>query len=107
MSEAARDVGAEGTVAECLAGYHMNRLQCGIAKFNHHLAGELGLPLLSVFDARLLEVHAPLVSLRVNEFTPQDRAAFEGVWEALRVRGRSVQLFLHGYDDTALEQQMV
>ena len=35
---------------DCILGYHLNPLACGIAKFNLALGNQLGIPVLSLFD---------------------------------------------------------
>src|SRR5215208_6155082 len=92
---------------DCVAGYHLNTMQCGIAKFNKNLAGQLGLPFFSVLDERLAHYREPLLSVRATEFTDEDAARFEAMLDELAAPDRTLHVFLHGYEDTPLERRLV
>ena len=59
---------------DCILGYHLNPLSCGIAKFNLALARQLGIPVLSLFDPSAGSARRPLLSIKLSEFTYQSRA---------------------------------
>ena len=89
---------------DCIAGYHLNPWTCGIAKFNTILGRELDIPVVGIGSPELEAYRRPLLSLKLSEFSPADAAAL-GRW----VDGRTGQyeLFLHAYDDTPIERQLL
>jgi hypothetical protein len=91
---------------DCILGYHMNPLTCGVARFNRAIADQLELPLHHVFSDESLLARRPLLSFKASEM-PQhaldrlseicDRA---DVWPHLR-------LFFHDYSATHVEAKLV
>jgi hypothetical protein len=91
---------------DCVLGYHLNPLSCGIAKFNLALAREMSVPVLSLFDPSVASTRRPLLSIKLSEFTynhGRDLARFLDE----RPATQSLRLFLHAYEDTELERRMV
>ena len=91
---------------DCILGYHLNPLSCGIAKFNLALGRELGIPVLSLFDPSAGSARRPLLSIKLSEFTYHHARDLERYLDE-RPATQSLRLFLHAYDDTALERRMV
>jgi hypothetical protein len=91
---------------DCILGYHLNPLSCGIAKFNLALARQLGIPMLSLFDPSAVSARRPLLSIKLSEFTYHHARDLERYLDE-RPATQSLRLFLHAYDDTALERRMV
>lgn len=91
---------------DCILGYHLNPLSCGIAKFNLALARQLGIPMLSLFDPSAVSARRPLLSIKLSEFTYHHARELERYLDE-RPATQSLRLFLHAYDDTPLEQRMV
>jgi hypothetical protein len=91
---------------DCILGYHLNPLSCGIAKFNLQLATQLGIPVLSLFDPSAVSAKRPLLSIKLSEFTYHHARELERYLEE-RPATQSLRLFLHAYDDTALERRMI
>ena len=54
---------------DCILGYHLNPLSCGIAKFNLALARQLGIQVMSLFDPSAGSARRPLLSIKLSEFT--------------------------------------
>lgn len=91
---------------DCILGYHLNPLSCGIAKFNVALARQLNIPVLSLFDPSAANARRPLLSIKLSEFTYNHARDLERFLNE-RPATQSLRLFLHAYDDTALEQRLV
>jgi len=89
---------------DCIAGYHLNPLTCGIAKFNAILARRLELPVVRIGSAELTGYRRPLLSLKMSEFSAEDALALE-TW--VERHAGAFELFLHAFDNTALEQRML
>ena len=89
---------------DCILGYHLNPLACGIAKFNHALANELGVPVLSLFDPSASSARRPLLSIKLSEFTYNHGRDLERFLDE-RPATQSLRLFLHAYDETDLEKR--
>ena len=89
---------------DCIAGYHLNQWTCGIAKFNAILGRHLGLPVIGISPADLERYQQPLLSLKMSEFSSQDALALDA-WIGRHPGG--FELFLHAFDDTALEKRML
>jgi hypothetical protein len=90
---------------DCVLGYHLNPMSCGIAKFNQQLARELGVPLLSLFAPEARQFSEPLLSVKTTEFSPADLSRLQNFLDTL-VPGVSLRLFLHAYVDTDLERSL-
>jgi hypothetical protein len=91
---------------DCILGYHLNPLSCGIAKFNLELGRQLGIPVLSLFDPSTVSARRPLLSIKLSEFTYHHARDLERYLDE-RPATQSLRLFLHAYDDTALERRMI
>jgi hypothetical protein len=91
---------------DCILGYHLNPLSCGIAKFNLALARQLSIPVMSLFDPSAVSARRPLLSIKLSEFTYHHARDLERYLNE-RPATQSLRLFLHAYDDTPLEQRMV
>ena len=88
----------------CIAGYHLNPWTCGIAKFNDILARRLDVPVVGLRSPELASYRRPLLSLKISEFTP-DHAVDMSTWA--ETHAGEFELFLHAFDDTAVEQQLL
>jgi hypothetical protein len=94
---------------DCVVGYHLNPMRCGVAKFNARLANRLDVPVLGVFDDALLGYRQPLISLKIDELTPEDLASFPrrlDQFEQLK-QALTFRLFLHNLTDTEIERRMI
>ena len=89
---------------DCIAGYHLNPWTCGIAKFNTILARHLDLPVVQIGSTDLERYKRPLLSLKMSEFLAHDALALD-TWVDRHAGG--FDLFLHAFDDTALEKRML
>src|SRR5215213_3433511 len=89
---------------DCLAGYHLNPLTCGIAKFNAILAKYLAVPVVGIDSPELAGYRRPLLSIKLSEFSP-DHAADLDRW-AMANTGQ-FEIFLHALDRSALEARLV
>ena len=87
-------------------GYHLNALTCGVAKFNLVFARRLGVPVLGLFDPHTLALAAPILSLKIAEFTAADITALDALLETAPWR-LSFRLFLHAWGDTAVEHRLL
>jgi hypothetical protein len=91
---------------DCILGYHLNPLACGIAKFNLALANQLGIPVLGLFDPSAASARRPLLSIKLSEFTYNHGRDLERFLDE-RPATQSLRLFLHAYDETDLEKRMI
>lgn len=91
---------------DCIAGYHMNPLTCGIAKFNLVLSAKMGIPWVDMYTRAIREHAVPLLSVKLSEFTPPDLDRLHD-WMDARDGHQGFSVFLHGYDGTPIEQEMV
>lgn len=91
---------------DCILGYHLNPLTCGVARFNRALGDQLGLPVYSMFSEEGLAAKQPLLSMKVSEMAPAaldrlaDLAGKAGLWPELR-------LFFHDYSGVPLEATLL
>lgn len=90
---------------DCIASYHMNPLTCGIAKFNVVLANKMSVPCVDMFSSAIRDCSAPLLSLKLSEFSVADLGRL-GDWMDARDAHGGFGVFLHGYDGTDLENEM-
>lgn len=91
---------------DAVVGYHLNPHTCGVAKFNAVLAQRFDAPVIGLFDPRVSRAARPLVSIKVSEFTNDDRARIQ----ELSVRGflpETYDLFLHDYRALPLENEFI
>src|SRR5665648_69019 len=91
---------------DCILGYHLNPLSCGIAKFNTALGEKLGLPIVSLFDPSAASARRPLLSIKLSEFTYNHARDLERFLNE-RPATQSLRIFLHAFDDTDLERRLV
>lgn len=91
---------------DCVLGYHLSPLSCGVAKFNTALAAELGVPMLSLFDPSASTARRPLLSIKLSEFNRAHARDLDR-WLDERPATQSLRLFLHAFDDTALEHRLI
>lgn len=91
---------------DCIVGYHLNPLTCGIAKFNYLLANKCNLPLISIFDPLLKESAHPLISIKLSEFSNSCIDRLECLVKTFDST-RLFSLFLHAYDETEIENKLI
>lgn len=91
---------------DCIVGYHMNPLTCGVAKFNAILGERLGVPVIHVFDPALAAARTPLLSIKGSEFSPDDLARLRTVVGDLPA-ACAPWFFLHGFDALPAEVAML
>jgi hypothetical protein len=91
-------------MTDCIAGYHLNPWTCGIAKFNSILGRHLMLPVVGIGSKELANYSWPLLSLKMSEFSAQDARALD---EWITGRAGRFELFLHAFDDTAIERRLL
>jgi hypothetical protein len=91
---------------DCVLGFHLNPLTCGVAKFNALLARELGVPMLGFATADARSFARPCLSVKASEFAAKDVAA---MWQFLDATEshQALRVFLHEYGDTDIERRMV
>jgi hypothetical protein len=87
---------------DCVVGYHINPLTCGVAKFNAMLAGLLGIPVVHVFDERLKAFSAPLLSIKCSEFSDHDLTRLQHTVRDMPT-GCTPWFFLHGFENSLTE----
>lgn len=87
---------------DCIVGYHMNPLTCGVAKFNAILGERLGVPVIHVFDPALASRRTPLLSIKGSEFSDGDLARLQAVVRDLP-SDCAPWFFLHGFDNLPAE----
>ncbi len=93
---------------DCVVGYHLNPLTCGVAKFNVILAGQLGIPVVHIFDERLRGGRStrpccrssaasfPTIDLTRLQHTIRDLPAACTPW-----------FFLHGFENSLTEIEIL
>jgi hypothetical protein len=91
---------------DCVLGYHLTPFTCGIARFNHVLARELGIPVLSLFAAEASRYGHVLLSIKLSEFTDGDVGRLAGYVER-RPAAQRLDLFLHDLADAPLERRLM
>lgn len=91
---------------DCVAGYHLNYLTCGIAKFNLLLGRKMGVPFFNLYDSRLDGFKSPVLSVKLSEYTPEDLVALPSWMDKWTAAG-GYSVFLHGYDGTELEDELL
>jgi len=84
----------------------LNYLTCGIAKFNLLLGRKMGLPFYNLYDPAMANFKAPLLSVKLGEFTSEDLAALPA-WMDRWSQSGGYAVFLHGYDGTPLEDELL
>lgn len=91
---------------DCIAGYHMNYLTCGIAKFNLVLGSKMGIPFMNLYNLGLNNFRAPLLSVKLSEFTKDDLVILPE-WIDRRKATGGYSVFLHGYNGMQLEDDLL
>lgn len=89
---------------DCIAGYHLNPWTCGIAKFNDILSRHLEVPVVGIRAVDLGLYRRPLLSIKMEEFSPEDAAALD-LWS--QAHAGEFELFLHNFDGTEIEQRLL
>jgi len=90
---------------DVVAGYHLNPFTCGVARFNTALAGQLGVPVVSLFALRP-DAGVPLLSIKMSEMEPVHRTRFgDALWIDGLPSGFGV--FLHDFAGEADEIALV
>ena len=90
---------------DCVLGYHLNPLTCGVAKFNSILALRLGNPVIGLFDPKALDFRQPLISLKVSEFTPEDISRLDELLDR-GMRHQGLRVFFHDFSHTDIEHRL-
>lgn len=91
---------------DCILGYHLNPLTCGVGRFNRALGDQLGLPVFSMFSEKGMAAKRPLLSFKVSEMSTtalkhlSEIAHRPDVWPSLR-------LFFHDYSATSIEATLM
>jgi hypothetical protein len=85
---------------DAVVTHHVNPFRSGVARFNVLLAERLGVPFLGLAEAG--DVRTPLLSFKVSELAPDDRALV-----ADRLAAWTPDLFLHEWSGDALEHALV
>lgn len=75
---------------DCVVSYHMNPQTCGVARFNLHLAGQLGIPCYALESHEHKKASRPLVSIKPSEMP-------KGIGIAWNYQ--PYDIFLHGPSD--------
>ncbi len=91
---------------DCILGYHLNPLTCGVAKFNLILARGLGIPVIGIFDPAALNFKHVLLSIKISEFAPEDISALGKVIDTIG-RHKQLRVFLHDFSGTEVELRLI
>lgn len=91
---------------DAILGFHMNPLTCGVAKFNFVLGGRLGLPVVQLFASTATQISAPLLSLKIEEFRPEDIDTLERLLDTAKWRS-GFRLFVHAWADAPVERRLL
>lgn len=91
---------------DCIAGYHLNPLTCGVAKFNAILGEKLDIPVLSVFDTVVLDQSSVLLSIKCAEFSEYDLFRLYSLVNNAPTQ-LNISLFLHDFSDTLTERCLI
>ncbi len=91
---------------DSVLSFHMNGLTCGVAKFNHRLASELGVPIHQIFNDDAGGCAEPLLSIKISEFSPLDIDRLARLLDSVPWRG-SYHIFLHAWSGTEIEIRML
>lgn len=86
-----------------LVSHRMNWFGSGVAKFNHILAGHLGVPIHPLFADETPKEGVALLSFKVSEFSDVERLNLAGMLETVDWRTR---VFLHDWAGSEVEEQM-
>ena len=95
---------SDAPMIDCIAGYHLNPWTCGIAKFNTILSTHLGVPVVGIRAVELGRYRRPLLSIKLEEFTPADAADLD-TWS--QAHAGDFELFLHNFRGELIEQRLL
>ncbi|OAI38841.1 hypothetical protein AYO39_03425 [Actinobacteria bacterium SCGC AG-212-D09] len=84
--------------------HHLNPFASGVVRFNELLAGELGVPMRSLFDAETGLAGRPLFSFKVSELSTEERPRFESMLDA---RAEPYEVYLHDWGGSELELRLL
>lgn len=91
------------TPADAVVSHHLDGFRSGVARFNELLAAGLGVPVVALHALPGASVAHPLLSFKVAEL---DREATDALEQWL-ASDAAWDVYLHAYDDTALERRLV
>ncbi|HJO02945.1 MAG TPA: hypothetical protein QGG47_03105 [Acidobacteriota bacterium] len=91
---------------DSVLSFHMNGLTCGVAKFNHRLASELGVPIHQIFHEDAVTCAEPLLSIKISEFSPLDIDHLARLLDSVPW-GDRYRIFLHAWSGTEIENRML
>ena len=91
---------------DSVLSFHMNGLTCGVAKFNHRLASELGVPIHQIFNEDAADCAEPLLSIKISEFSPLDIDHLARLLDYVAWQN-SYRIFLHSWSGTEIEHRML
>ncbi len=106
MTDALQTPAAIDAAFDCVVGYHMNPLTCGVAKFNAILGEQLGVPVLNIFDERLADLRAPMLSIKCSEFSSHDLSRLQKTVRDLP-GSCAPWFFLHGFENSLTEIEIL
>ena len=89
---------------DAVLSHRVNPFTSGVARFNHILAGELGVPVVPIFSTSLADFRQPLISIKVSEMDAETRFRAAA---ALRAAQPGARVFLHDWVGSELELSMV
>ncbi|MGE0391939.1 MAG: hypothetical protein AB7I25_01585 [Vicinamibacterales bacterium] len=95
---------SQPTPIDCIAGYHLNPWTCGIAKFNTILSSHLEVPVVGIRAVELGRYRRPLLSIKLEEFSPADAADLD-IWS--QAHAGDFELFLHNFRGEPIEQRLL
>ena len=95
---------SDAPMIDCIAGYHLNPWTCGIAKFNTILSTHLGVPVVGIRAVELGRYRRPLLSIKLEEFSPADAADLD-IWS--QAHAGDFELFLHNFRGEPIEQRLL
>ncbi len=87
---------------DCVVTHHLNGYASGVARFNELLAEQLAVPLLGLSDPALAQHRRPLLSFKASELDDASAVAARALLAAAQP-----QVYLHSWDDTPLERELV
>src|SRR6185503_9583113 len=91
---------------DCVLGYHINPLTCGVARFNRALGDQLGLAVYSMFTPHALAAKRPLLSFKASEMSESALSRLSQI-ASDAVLWPHLQLFLHDYSASPVEISLI
>ena len=88
---------------DAVIGHHLNPFRSGVARFNELLAEGMGVPVMGLFDERLLGLQSALLSFKCSELSDEESAQ---LWDMLE-RLPPIGLFLHNYAGLEIERELL